>query len=304
LLLIGRQLFLTAPLLLVPSAGGAQDPVPVPELRTRVTDLTGTLEASQADALEAKLTALEDETGTQIAVLVVPTVRPEAIEQFALRVVESWRLGREDVDDGALMLVALEDREVRIEVGYGLEGALTDATSRRIIDEAVLPHFRTGDMYGGLAAGVDRMIAVARGEGLPPPQERSPGEGPSTLLPFAFAALFVAMIAGGILRALLGRVLGATATGALTGGIVFAMSSVLGVAALAGFGAFFLTLVVGGTRGWSSRGRSGGFGRGGGWFGGGGGGFGGGGFGGGGFGGGGFSGGGGSFGGGGASGSW
>jgi uncharacterized protein len=89
LLLIGRQLFLTAPLLLVPSAGGAQDPVPVPELRTRVTDLTGTLEASQADALEAKLTALEDETGTQIAVLVVPTVRPEAIEQFALRVVES-----------------------------------------------------------------------------------------------------------------------------------------------------------------------------------------------------------------------
>jgi uncharacterized protein len=157
-------------------------------------------------------------------------------------------------------------------------------------------------MYGGLAAGVDRIIAVARGEELPPPQARSPGEVPSTLLPFAFAALFVAMIAGGILRALLGRVLGATATGALTGGIVFAMSSLLGVAALAGFGAFFLTLVVGGTRGWSSRGRSAGFGRGGGWFGGGG--FGGGGFGGGGFGGGGFSGGGGSFGGGGASGSW
>jgi uncharacterized protein len=306
-LLIVRQLLLTAPLLLAPSAGGAQELVPVPELRARVTDLTGTLEASQAGALEAKLTALEDETGTQIAVLIVPTVRPEAIEQFALRVVESWRLGREDVDDGALLLVALEDREVRIEVAYGLEGALTDATSSRIIDEAVLPHFRTGDMYGGLAAGVDRMIAVARGEELPPPQERGPAGSPYTLLPFAFVALLVAMFAGGVLRALLGRVLGAGATGALTGAIVFVMSSLLGGAVLAGVGAFFLTLVVGGTRGWTSRGPgpgfrggSGGFGRGGGWFGGGG--FGGGGFGGGGFGG--FSGGGGSFGGGGASGSW
>ena len=287
--------------LLAPPAGSAQDLVPVPDLRARVTDLTGTLDPSQAGALEAKLAALEDETGTQIAVLIVPTVRPEAIEQYALRVVEAWRLGREDVDDGALLLVALEDREVRIEVGYGLEGALTDATSNRIIDEAILPHFRTGDMYGGLAAGVDRMIAVARGEELPPPEQPDPGRGPGSLLPFAFVAFVLAMVVGGVLRAVLGRVLGATATGGLAGLIVFVMSSLLGVAALAGLLAFILALVTGGGRGWSSRGRRRGPGFGG--FGGGFGGFsGGGGFGGGGFGG--FSGGGGSFGGGGASGGW
>jgi uncharacterized protein len=270
---------------------------PVPELRNRVTDLTRTLEASQVSALESKLAALEDETGTQIAVLMVPMVRPETIEQYALRVVEAWRLGREDVDDGALLLVALEDREVRIEVGYGLEGALTDATSNRIIDEAVLPHFRTGDMYGGLAAGVDRMIAVARGEELPPPPDDAPVEGPGGLVPFVFVAFVVVMAAAGILRAILGRMLGAAATGALAGGVVFVMSSLLGVAALAGFGAFLFALMAGGTRGWASRGRSWG---GGGW----GGGFGGGGFGGGGGGFGGFSGGGGGFGGGGASGRW
>ena len=300
LVALARRLLVVVALLLAPSAGAAQDLVPVPDLSARVTDLTGTLEGSQADALEAKLAALEDETGTQIAVLIVPTARPEAIEQYALRVVESWRLGREDVDDGALLLVALEDREVRIEVGYGLEGALTDATSNRIIDEAIIPHFRTGDMYGGLAAGVDRMIAVARGEELPPPPDRQPTDGPTALVPFAFVAFVLVMVVGGILRAILGRVVGATATGALTGGVVFALSSLLGVAALAGFGAFILSLVGGRKRGWTSRGRSwgsgfgGGLGGGGGWFGGGG-------FGGGG---GGFGGGGGGFGGGGASGSW
>lgn len=301
---MARLLLLVAPLLPTPSTAAAQELAAIPSLRSRVTDLTATLDASQASALESKLAALEDETGTQIAVLIVPTVRPETIEQYALRVAESWRLGREDVDDGALLIVALEDREVRIEVGYGLEGALTDATSNRIIDEAIVPHFRAGDMYGGVAAGVDRMIAVARGEELPP-AERGPVEGPGGLMPFLFVAFFVVMAVGGILRAILGRVLGATATGTLTGAVVFLMSSLLGVAALAGLGAFLFALMSGGRRGWSSRGRSGPGSRGGwgggGWLGGGGG-FGGGGLGGGGFGG--FSGGGGGFGGGGASGRW
>jgi len=291
---VARLLLVVAALLPAPSAGAAQDQVPVPELRTRVTDLTGTLDASQAGALEAKLAALEDETGTQIAVLLVPTVRPEAIEQYSLRVVESWRLGRAEVDDGALLLVALQDREVRIEVGYGLEGALTDATSNRIIDEAIVPHFRTGDMYGGLAAGVDRMIAVARGEQLPPPPERRPARRPESLVPYVVVVFFVAAVVGRILRAILGRVVGAAVTGALTGGVVLAMSSLLAAAAVAGIIAFFLVLTANRTRGWSSGGRHSGWG-GGGWSGGGGGFSGGGG---------GFSGGGGSFGGGGASGRW
>lgn len=271
----------------------AQDLVPVPELQTRVTDLTGTLGAAQSEALEDKLRDFESQTGSQIAVLLIPTARPEAIEQYAIRVAEAWQLGREGVDDGALLLVALEDREVRIEVGYGFEGVLTDATSNRIIDESILPHFSTGDMYGGLAAGVDRMVMVARGEDLPPPPP--PGapamDGPS-LLPL----LFVLFMIAGVLTAILGRLLGALATGGLAG-VVAAVFGGLGFGLIAAFAGFIMALLVGGAprRGWSSRTRHGG------WGGGFGGGFGGGG---GGFGGGGFGGGGGGFGGGGASGSW
>jgi uncharacterized protein len=261
----------------LPAAG--QELVPVPELRARVTDLTGTLDPSEEASLEARLQDLETETGTQIAVLLVPTVRPEAIEQYALRVAESWRLGREGVDDGALLLVALEDRQVRIEVGYGLEGALADATANRIIDEEILPRFRAGDFYGGLVAGVDRMVAVARGEELPPPEAPAPmSENPGAFLP---TALFIAFIAGSFLSALLGRVPGALATGGLTGFVTFAMSSLPVAAGVAAVVAFVLTLMMSGARGWSSPRRGGAIG---------------GGFGGGGFGGG--------FGGGGASGGW
>jgi uncharacterized protein len=290
--------------LATPTAAVAQAVVPVPVLRERVTDLTGTLDESQRASLAAKLESLENDTGSQIAVLLVPTTRPEAVEQYALRVAETWQLGREGVDDGALLLVALEDREVRIEVGYGLEGVLTDATSRRIIDEAILPHFRHGDMYGGLAAGVDRITAVARGEELPPPE--SPEDGVPTwteALPFLFVAV---LIGGAFLRAIFGRVLGSLATGGVTSAIVFALTALLGAALGAGFIAFLMTLVMGRRRGWTTGGRRGGGGFFGGWggfpggFGGGGGGWGGG-LGGGG---GGWSGGGGGFGGGGAGGRW
>ena len=283
--------------LVIPAAAHAQAVVPVPELRERVTDLTGTLDGDQRASLEAKLASLEDDTGSQVAVLLVQTARPEAIEQFALRVVEAWQLGREGVDDGVLLLVALEDRDVRIEVGYGLEGVLTDATSRRIIDEAILPHFRNGDMYGGLAAGVDRITAVVRGEDLPPPEPRDTGGSRwGELLPFLFIAV---LFGGAILRAILGRVLGSVAAGGIAGFLVFVVTALWGAALGAGFVAFLITLMMGGTRGWTTGGRRGGGGFFGGW-GGGGGGWGGG-FGGGG---GGWSGGGGGFGGGGASGRW
>jgi uncharacterized protein len=289
-----RRFWIVLAALVIPTAGFAQAVLPVPELRERVTDLTGTLEEGQRASLAAKLESLENDTGAQVAVLLVQTARPEAAEQFALRVAEAWRLGREGIDDGALLLVALADREVRVEVGYGLEGALTDATSRRIIDEAILPHFRNGDMYGGLAAGVDRITAVVRGEELPPPEPPETGESRWTeLLPFLFIAV---LLGGAILRAIFGRALGSVATGGVTSAIVFTLTALWGTALGAGFVAFLITLMMGRTRGWTTGGRRGG----GGFFGGGGGGWGGG------FGGGssGWSGGGGSFGGGGAGGRW
>ena len=206
LLAFSRQILLAA---LWSSALLAAD-VPVPELRARVTDQTATLDQASTATLEERLKAFEDRTGSQIAVLVISTTEPEEIEQYALRVVEAWQLGREGIDDGALLLVALEDRNVRIEVGYGLEGALTDLVSRRIISESILPGFRSGDIPGGIELGVDRMIAVAEGEDLPEPQsdwDPGPLAGLRGLLPFL---LILAFIGGSVLRAVLGRFWGSS----------------------------------------------------------------------------------------------
>lgn len=152
----------------------AQDEVPVPRLERRVTDLTGTLTDGERSALEQKLAAFERRKGSQIAVLIVPTTGPETIEQFGIRVAEAWRLGREGVDDGVLFLVAKEDRVLRLEVGYGLEGALPDATANRIVEDIVVPLFRVGDFDGGVNAGVDAMIGVIDGEPLPEPEAPDP----------------------------------------------------------------------------------------------------------------------------------
>ncbi|MGH8603850.1 MAG: TPM domain-containing protein, partial [Gammaproteobacteria bacterium] len=129
--------------------------VPIPPLTARIIDQTGTLSAAQRLDLENKLHAFESAKGSQIAVLIVPTTQPEAIEQYSMRVVEQWRLGRKGIDDGALLVVAKDDRKLRIEVGYGLEGVLTDATSKRIISEVITPLFKAGDFHAGIAAGVD-----------------------------------------------------------------------------------------------------------------------------------------------------
>ena len=262
--------------------------VAVPPLTARVTDLTGTLTREQQAGLERMLQEFEARKGTQIAVLMVPTTAPEAIEQYALRVAEQWKIGRKKVDDGAILVVAKDDRALRIEVGYGLEGALNDATASRIIREVIVPRFREGDFYGGINAGLDRMMRVIDGEPLPAPARGSPaadGGFMQTLPVLLVAALF----GGAILRAILGRFLGAAATGGVVGFLAWALAGTLAVAMLAGVLAFVFTL--GG--GFGGRGYYGGMGfpRGGGW-------------GGGGLGGGGFRGGGGSFGGGGASGRW
>jgi uncharacterized protein len=296
--------------------------VKIPPLTKPVTDLTVTLSVEQSSRLEARLREFETRKGSQIAVLIVPTTQSEGIDQFAIRVAEQWKIGRAKVDDGAILLVAKDDRTVRIEVGYGLEGALNDATIKRIIDDIIVPRFRQGDLAGGIDAGVDAMMRVIEGKPLPAARAAAasaPSARTSASLPFLLVA---ALAVGGVLRALLGRVVGATLTGGLVGGVAWLLAGTAIVAAIAAMVAFLFTLIGGGRsalpgtylggglgipgrRGWSGGGWGGG-GLGGDGWGVGGGSFGGGGWGGGGgsFGGGGWGGGGGSFGGGGASGRW
>lgn len=236
--------------------------VAVPSLTTGVTDETGTLTDEQKATLERSLSDFEAKKGAQIAVLIVSTTEPETIEQYSMRVVEQWKLGRKNVDDGALLIVAKNDRSLRIEVGYGLEGALTDATSNRIIDEAIVPRFRQGDFYGGILAGVDSIMRVISGEPLPAPRERRPGSsgiGPS--LPVLFV---LTVVAGGLLRAALGRLPGALVAGSAIGFLAWLLSGVIFIAAAAGAIALLFTLLGGGmgmyVGGRSPGGWSGGFG--------------------------------------------
>jgi len=285
-------------LMLLAGAASAQDLQPVPALEARVTDRTGTLTAGQQAELEQKLAAFEQRKGSQVALLIVPTTQPEAIEQYSIRVVDAWKLGRKGIDDGVLLLVALQDRALKIEVGYGLEGVLPDAIASRIINDTIKPLFRQGDIYGGVTAGLQQIMQVVDGEPLPPPDRswKRPADRLSGLVP---VLIFGALIIGTFLRALLGRTLGALATGGATGALVWVFSQVLGLAIGAGLMALIFSFIAGLAstgRGIGRRGPP--------WGGWGGGGFGGGGFGGGGFGGGGFGGGGGGFGGGGASGRW
>lgn len=284
-------------MLLAVAPCAAQSLQPIPKLEARVTDLTGTLTAAQLSMLEEKLQDLEARKGSQLAVLMVPTTQPEEIEQYGIRVFDQWKLGRKGIDDGALLLIAKEDRAMRIEVGRGLEGALTDLTASRIISETITPLFRQGDFYAGINAGLDQMIRVVEGEPLPPPDRGWQGrpQGFGAWLPFLFLGVF---IGAPLLRALFGRAFGSILTGALTGALLWFAGQALLIAVLVGGVALLVSLAgFAGPRGWSSYPRSGGWGGGLGGFGGGFGGAGGGG-------GGGFSGGGGTGAGGGASGRW
>ena len=181
--------------------------VDIPELTGRVVDQTGTLSSSDIAALSQKLRDFDNRKGSQIAVLILPTTQPETIEQFSIRVAEAWKIGRKKVDDGAILIVAKNDRHLRIEVGYGLEGALTDVTSRRIIDEVITPKFRTGDFAGGISDGVDRMIRVIDGEPLPVPSPTVHFGNLDDLAPLFIVTLFVSIGVGGFFRATLGRLL-------------------------------------------------------------------------------------------------
>nr|WP_240480805.1 YgcG family protein [Curvibacter sp. PAE-UM] len=269
------------------TAHAADELVPVPPLQALVTDLTATLTPEQRAGLESRLRAFDERKGSQLAVLIVPTTQPEAIEPYAIRVVEQWKLGRKKVDDGVLLLVARNDRSVRIEVGYGLEGVLSDAITNRIINDIIVPRFKQGDFFGGIDASVEQMIKLIDGEALPAPAGRA-GDASFDLGGMAPVLLMIAVVAGGVLRAVLGRLPGAAVTAGILGLIIWFLSGVILIALVGAVIGFVVTLLGGGSL---LRGGMGGGHRGGGF--------------GGGFGGGGFrGGGGGGFGGGGSSGRW
>lgn len=286
------------PVIMLVMACNLQAEVAIPALTSPVTDLTTTLSAAEKQRLLQKLAAFEQKKGSQLAILIVPSTQPETIEQYSIRVVEAWKLGRKKVDDGALLLIAKQDRTVRIEVGYGLEGALTDATAKQIIDDIIVPNFKAGQFFTGVEAGTQAMIDVLDGESLPPPRNQRSTAHATSVGNIADNLIFILvgfMVFGRILQSALGRLAGAGVTSVgvgVIGWVLFSSIAIaIGLAVLALFFGLFQHPGHGIYRGsrhsgyddhhWGGMGRGGGFGGGGG-----------------------FSGGGGGFGGGGASGRW
>lgn len=269
-------------LALLPLIGWSANEVALPPLTERVTDLTGTLSAEDKASLTASLAALDKDKGAQVVIVMLPTTQPEAIEQYSIRLAEAWKIGRKGIDDGVIILVAKDDRKMRIEVGYGLEGAIPDAIAKRIVAEQMAPRFREGDFAGGLRASVETLAKVIRGEALPAPAEPAtrPSSDPGDTLTFLLIALFM-----GVIRSMFG-LLGSVAVSGVAGWLAWTAFASLGIAGIVAVLAFALSFIRLGRGGWQSGGGFPG------------------GFGGGSSGGGGFSGGGGGFGGGGASGGW
>lgn len=246
--------------------------VGVPELSRRVTDLTGTLSTEQADALEAKLAEFEAQKGSQIAVLVIPTTQPKDIAEYGIEVADLAQIGRRGIDDGVILIVAKDDRKLRLEVGYGLEGVIPDAVAKRIIAETITPYFQKNDYVGGINAGVDQLIKLIGGEALPAPSEAVAGAHDEDQGGVFVFILIAGLIAGFVFSVIIGRLLGGLLAG-IGSGIVAALFF-----GIAFFAALFLGLVVffivgirsTGGYGWSSGGGFGGGGGGSSWGGGGG----------------------------------
>ncbi len=298
----GGVLLVLAMLLAVwlPPAARAQGVQAVPALTAHVMDSTGTLDATQRAALEAKLVAFEQARGAQVVMLIVPTTQPEDIAAYAQRVGDTWKIGRKDIGDGLLLVVAKNDRKVRIETTKALEGAIPDLAARQIIESAMTPRFRQGDFAGGLDAAADQIMARISGENLPTPESRSAGRQPDSgfdWMDLAVFLFFAVPVGARVIAGVLGRKVGSVATGGVVGVLAWLFTSslvVAGIAALVGL-VFALFASLGSlgrasrSSSWGGPGATGGFG-GGNWGGGSGGGF--------------SSGGGGDFGGGGASGDW
>ena len=267
-------IFAAALFVLLTGSARAQDVQPLPALTAHVTDTIGLLPADRRAAVEARLAALEREKGAQVAVLLVATTRPEAIEEYSIRVAEAWRLGRRSVDDGVLFVVARDDRRMRIEVGRGLEGAIPDAIAKRIIAEVVTPHFKAGDFPGGVEAGVEAIAARVSGEPLPAPVAGGPaGDAPMGFEEVLVLGMIGTIVIGSVLRAVFGRLLGATLAAGIVGAGAWMLTGALLIGLVGGLLAFVFILVMGAGGGgrhtggpWSGGGGfgGGGFGRGGG----------------------------------------
>lgn len=259
----------------------AQEAVAVPSLTARVTDLTATLSAEQKASLESRLAAIDAAGGAQITVLLLPTTQPESMEQFGIRTAEAWRIGHKGRDNGVIVIVAKADRRARIEVGYGLEGAIPDAIAKRIIAEQMTPRFKQGDFYGGIQATIEGLEMASRGEALDAQPATYAKTGQKVDIEGYGMAVMAAALVGGVVRKILG-LFGVLIVSGLVGGAALLFGASWLIAVLLGIATFILSFFnLGGMAMGGGGHRGGGFGGGGG-----------------------FSGGGGRFGGGGASGSW
>src|SRR5207247_6970663 len=237
---------------------GTDGLAPIPPLHARVTDLTNTLSPPDQQAIEAKLAAWERDTGNQMVVLIVPSTKPEPIEAYSIRVAEAWKIGRKGQDNGVLFLIAKDDRKLRFEVGYGLEGVLTDATSRRIIAETVAPYFRQNQFAAGINAGVERVISVV-GKGEPLPAAKPQPQARRGFGGFDFGTLFIILLVvvpviGGILARVFGKVLGSTVGGGIVGAAAWVIGGSLAIGIVAAIIGFVIMLMLGAGGGIGRRG--------------------------------------------------
>lgn len=249
ILRIVQWLWLALSLLTLPAwaAAGASNLVAIPALSSPVTDVTQTLSPQAQQSLAQKLNQFSQEKGSQIAILIVDSTQPEDIAQFGIRVAEAWKIGRDKQDDGVIIIVAKADRKMRIEVGYGLEGAIPDLVAKRIVSETMAPHFRQGDFEGGLNAAVDQLMALIAGEALSAPQKQSSSAG--GLLDWLPILMFVAIFTGMILRSLFGTYAGSALNGGALGVLVWILGGALLTVLLVFVAAFIFTLAMGGSRG-------------------------------------------------------
>src|SRR2546421_4332668 len=257
--MLKRWLGLVAAGVLLAGLGSARAEVAVPPLKAHVTDLTGTLSARELRDLDSRLAAFEHGKGSQVAVLMLPTTAPETVEEYSIRVADAWKIGRARVDDGVILVVAKNDRKLRVEVGRGLEGAIPDAVAKRVVSDVITPHFRSGDFYGGIAAGADALMKLIEGEGLAAPQSGGIIRGVHRTIDFqTIFLLFVALVlTDAIFMRLFGRVVGAGISGGIVGAIVWLAAGVLAFAVIGGLLGFVVALVngLGSRRGsWASGG--------------------------------------------------
>jgi len=232
----------------------AQAQQAVPALTAHVVDHSATLDAAQLAQLEAKLAAFEQSHGAQIVLLLVSTTQPEDIASYAQRVADSWKIGRKGVGDGLLLVVAKNDRKVRIEVAKTLEGAIPDLASRRIIDEAITPRFRQGDFAGGLDAASEQIMTLIRAEALPEPAKASVFNNVKVGFDWIDLAVFIFFavpVVAGLARRVMGTRLGSLVTGGAVGVIALLITSSLLVAGLAALAAMLFALLSSAARGLS-----------------------------------------------------